>query len=91
MLRRCGCAKFVPIEAVVVYEGGDVLESLVGDGVCNGGVWGVGVEVFPVVSVVLNKVGDCAEGFIWYNGMLRGHDGAVCVRKRGTNGLFYGR
>ena len=64
MLRRRGCAKFVPIEAVVVYEGGDVLESLVGDKVCNGGVWGVGAEAFPVVPVVPNEVGDCAEGLI---------------------------
>jgi hypothetical protein len=67
VLQRCGCADFFPIKAVVVYEGGDVLESLVGDGVCNGGLWGVDAEAFPVVAVVPNKVGDCAEGLIWYN------------------------
>ena len=41
MLRSHGCAEFVTIKAVFVYEGGNVLESLVGDGVCNGGVWGL--------------------------------------------------
>ena len=69
MSRRCICAEFVPVEAVVVYKGGDVLEILERDGMCNGGIWGVCAEAVPVVAVVPNKVGDCAEGLIWYNGM----------------------
>ena len=69
VLQRRICAEFVPLEAVVVDEGGDILESLKCDGMCEGGVWGVGVEAFPVVAIVANKVGDCAEDLIWYNGV----------------------
>ena len=69
LLRRHGCAESVPIKAAVVYKGGDVLKSLERDGMCDGGVWGVCAEAVPVVSVVPNKVGDCEEGLIWYNGM----------------------
>ena len=76
MLRRRICAEFVPIEAVVVDEGGDVLESLKCDGVCDGGVWGVGMEAFTVVAIVANEVDDCAKDLVWYDG---GH-GVVCRR-----------
>ena len=79
VLQRRVCAEFVPIKAVVVDEGGDVLESLKCDGVGNGGVWGVGMEAFPVVTIVANEVGDRAEDLVWYDG---GHG---VVRRRGGN------
>jgi hypothetical protein len=60
-----------------VDEGGDVLESLKCDGVCDGGVWGVGMEAFPVVAIVANEVGDRAKDLVWYDG---GHG---AVRRRG--------
>ena len=60
-------------------EGSDLLESLECDGMLECGVRGVGVEGFPVVTVVADKVGDCAEGLKWYGGVLEGH---VFVRKR---------
>ena len=77
MLRLRIGAEFVPVEAVVVDEGGDVLESLKCDGVCDGGVWGVGMEAFPVVAIVANEVGDHAKDLVWYDG---GHS---VVRRRG--------
>ena len=77
MLQRRVCAEFVPLEAVVADEGGDVMESLECDGVCNGGVWGAGMEASPVVAIVANKVGDRAKDLVWYDG---GHG---VVRRRG--------
>ena len=72
------CAKFVPIEAVVEDKGGDVLESLKCDGMCDGGLWGVGMEAFPVGAIVADEVGDRAEDLVWYDG---GH--GVVRRRRG--------
>ena len=64
-------------------EGSDILESLKCDGMCNGGVWGVGVEAFPVVAIVVNEVGDCAEDLVWYDG---GHG---VVRRRGEKPIAF--
>ena len=72
-MRRCVCAEFIPIKAVVVDEGSDAVENLECDGMCESGVWGVGVEAFPVVTIVVNKVGDRAEDLIWYNDVWGGH------------------
>ena len=66
-------AEFTPIVAIVVDKGSDLLESLGCDGMWESGVWGVGVEVFPVVTIVPNKVGDCAEDLIWCDGVWGGH------------------
>ena len=57
------------LRSVVVDEGGDMLESLKCDGMCEGGVLGVDMEAFPVFAIVANKVGDRAEDLIWYNGV----------------------
>ena len=78
------CAEFVPIKAIVVDEGGDVLESLKCDGMCDCGVWGVGVKAFPFAAIVANKVGDRAEDLVWYDG---GH--GVLRRRRGADDFLW--
>ena len=75
-------AEFIPIAAVVVDEVIDFVESLECDGMCESGVWGAGMEAFPVVTFVSDKVGDLAEDLIWYNGAWGGH-GVMHMRRRG--------
>ena len=87
-MRRCVCAEFIPIEAIVVDEGIDFVESLECNGMCKSGVCGVGVEAFPVKTIVANKVGDCAEDLIWYNDVWE--DIVVVRRRRETNSFFMG-
>ena len=58
------------------------MKGLECDGMCESGVWGVCVEAFPVVTVVADKVGDCAEDLIWYNGVWGGL-GVMRRRRRG--------
>ena len=70
---QCVYAESIPIATVVVVEGSDLLESLECDGMLKGGGWGVGVEVFPVITIVTDKVGDRAEDLIWYNDVWGGH------------------
>ena len=69
-------------------EGSYLLEGLECDGILKCGVRGVGVEGFPVVTVVADKFGDCAEGLKWYGGVLEGH-GFVLMRERPVD--FYER
>ena len=69
-------------------EGSDLLESLECDGMLECGVGGVGVESFPVVTVVADKVGDCAEGLKSYGGVLEGHG---FVLRREMPVVFYER
>ena len=85
---QCICAEFVPIATVVVNEGSYLLESLDCDGMLEGGVRGVGVEGIPVITIVADKVGDCAEGLKWYGGVLEGHG---FVRRRERPVAFYER
>ena len=77
-------ASIIPIATVVVNEGSDLLESLGCDGMSESGVWGVGVEVFPAVNIVADKVGDCAKDFIWYGGVWGGHGDMRRSRKAGS-------
>ena len=72
---------FFPIATVVVDEVSDLLESLECDGMLKGGVWGVGVEISPVIAIVADKVCDCAEDLKRYSGVLEGH-GLVHRRER---------
>ena len=82
------CTEFVPIATVVVDEGSDLLESLECERMLESGVWGVSVEVFPVVTIVADKVGDCAKDLILYGGVWRGHG---FVLRRGRPVSFYER
>ena len=49
---------------------------------------GVGVEVFPVVTIVADKVGDCAKDLICYGGVWWGH--GVVRRRREASSFFMG-
>ena len=71
-------------------KSGDFVKGLTCDGMCESGVWGIGVEAFPVVTVVADEVGDHAEDLIWYNGVWGGH-GVMRRRRRGQYFFMGGR